>query len=186
MLIIGDVHSRTKEYLDIANSNSKTIQIGDIGFDFDYSTLPSSAKIVGGNHHNYDRLKASEAYLGDYGVYDNFFFVRGAHSPDKQYRVEGVSWWREEELTYKELYDAIDLYATYRPIMMLSHTCPKFLIPELGGHESWGTATEMALERMWELYQPRIWVFGHFHKSFRKKIEHTLFICLNELETVRI
>jgi hypothetical protein len=39
---------------------------------------------------------------------------------------------------------------------------------------------------IFEYNRPEIWIFGHHHLSFRKKINKTLFIGLDELEVYKI
>ena len=76
---------------------------------------------LGGNHENYDALDAlvgtappdvSEIapqvyYLarGATLTFDGvrFLFCGGATSVDKKYRVDGVSWWRQEEISYADV-----------------------------------------------------------------------------------
>lgn len=189
MLLIGDVHGKHKEYLEIINTLSESdesIQLGDFGFDYDCIVGKPQHKILGGNHDNYDKLPFIHNDLGNFGQYKNIFYVRGAQSIDKQYRIPYHSWWPTEELSYKQLDEAITLYSKLKPEIVISHTCPKSIIPYLGGKADWGSVTEIALEQMLSIHQPLLWVFGHFHVSRNFEYERTRFICLNELETLEL
>jgi len=39
---------------------------------------------------------------------------------------------------------------------------------------------------MFEIYQPELWVFGHFHKEFDRRIDGTRFVGLNEFQMIEI
>jgi predicted phosphodiesterase len=192
IICCGDVHGKVSEYKKILDKypNDYHVQLGDFSFDYsilnDYDTR--KVKLILGNHDNYDKIPPHS--LGDFGEVklDNmeFFFVRGADSIDKQYRIEGVSWWRNEELTYEQLDECITLYERVKPYVVLSHTCPKFLISYLGGQPQWGNKTENAMNQMWSIHQPYLWVHGHYHQSKVTQIENTKFVCLDELETMEI
>lgn len=190
MLLIGDIHGQYKQYLDIITLpkyiNRDSIQLGDFGFNYDCLAEHPTHKVLPGNHENYDLLLKHPNCLGNYGTYKNIFFVRGAQSIDRKYRTEGVNWWRNEELSYKEFDEAINLYEKLRPEIVISHTCPKFVIPYLGGKSYWGSVTETALSMMWSIHQPLLWIFGHFHPSLKIEYSRTSFICLNELETLEL
>lgn len=46
--------------------------------------------------------------------------------------------------------------------------------------------TRNLLQSMFEEHQPKLWLFGHHHRSKRKEINGTEFICVKELQTHRI
>jgi hypothetical protein len=67
---------------------------------------------------------------------------------------------------------------------MVTHDCPEQLLPYLVSHHSvFTTRTGQAFANMFERYQPKLWVFGHHHKSFDMEVNGTRFVCLAELET---
>lgn len=184
MLLIGDVHGKHDQYLKIINAHHESIQLGDFGFD--YNCCRPNHMILGGNHDNYDLLLSHPNNLGDYGTYRNIFFIRGAQSIDRAARIEGQSWWRNEELSYTQLSQCIDLYSKVKPKIVISHTCPKFLMTHLGGRADWGSRTEIAMAQMYNIHSPQMWIFGHFHRSKLIMIGITKFICLNELEPFQL
>lgn len=111
------------------------------------------------------------------------FYVRGAHSIDKQYRTEGVSWWRDEELTYISIYEMLGKYEDIKPKTVVTHDCPHFLYPNFGiSTQAPSSKTSRVLEEMHEMHQPERWLFGHHHFSDTDIVGSTKFICLNELE----
>jgi predicted phosphodiesterase len=194
LTIIGDVHGYHDSYLNIATACDATVQVGDFGFD--YSVLngmdPDLHKINGGNHDNYNEIINIPYYLGDYGISNvggvEFFFVRGERSVDAQIRTENVNWWRNEELDMAAGYAAIEAYSTAKPEIVISHGCPAEMIPFFVTNPAkyHPSRTSQLLDAMWNVYKPKLWVFGHHHKSETLKVGNTTFRCLNELETMNV
>ena len=202
--IIGDVHGRTKSYQKWLRNNldpdSRSVQIGDMGLGFAGVGLPApgqpplgaSHKFFRGNHDSPERCRAHKNYLGDFGYLpdDRLFWCAGAYSIDRDRRIEGISWWADEELSYRELEKAIDLYALMKPRFVLSHEAPekasKVLLYDLVGPyfsmklECAGSRTAQALQIMLDIHKPEKWVFGHYHvdKKFHVPGYDTEFICL--------
>lgn len=79
-------------------------------------------------------------------------------------------------------------YEKLKPDMIVSHDCPNFVLPHLrdDGDRMYGTGTRCTLDAMYNIHKPKLHIFGHHHKSFRKVIDGTEFIGLNELETIEI
>ena len=108
-------------------------------------------------------------------------------------RVTGVSWWPDEELSYTELDAAIKLYEQVKPKYVLSHEAPakiaKVLLMGLTGSyfgakmECTMSRTAEALQAMFEIHQPKEWVFGHYHVDKQLEWDLTLFTCVAELST---
>jgi hypothetical protein len=46
--------------------------------------------------------------------------------------------------------------------------------------------SRQAFNSMLQFHQPKVWVFGHWHRSFDNVINGTRFVCLDELETKEI
>ena len=128
--------------------------------------------------------------LGAFGGFmvgdTKFFYIRGAESVDKQWRVEGVSWWKEEELSYRQAKDAIELYASYKPDIMLTHDCPSsallfFITNPLKDEIS---ITNNILHECFKIHKPKNWYFGHHHIDKEVEYKGTKFRCINELSYV--
>lgn len=188
--LIGDVHGHYGKYHRLLRKAKSTLQIGDFGFE--YTTLSAvdarRHRIIGGNHDNYDEVGNWPHFLGDYGVHtvDGFgdiFFIRGGFSIDRHLRMEGVSWWQAEELSMAECYAALAEYKRVKPNFVVSHMCPTRVVPHVT--ESLliiPCRTNQLLEQMFSAHKPNRWIFGHFHKSWTKAVDDTLFTCLDELE----
>lgn len=211
MLIVGDVHGKIDQFWSICldyweqNPQSKVIQLGDVGFHNSYEKLIKLFRgtyahkglltIVPGNHDDYARCIESRGsskwkYTGGIKIHnttsqDDMFFQRGANSIDKHLRTEGKDWFSNEEMTYTQLGKAVDLYIESKPRIMFSHTCPSSVKKQLFGYDE-SSRTEQALQVMFELHQPEIHFFGHFHSSRDEVINGTRFICLAELETYEL
>lgn len=163
-------------------------------------------KFLPGNHDCYEKssidyYKHQPNCLGDYGVYkipsmkDEIFFVRGAWSIDGEYRKSHynarghICWWEEEELSAGELNSAIDLYKEVKPRIMVTHEAPLSIVenftdpnfPTRFGYQPGviKTKTGQALQAMFEIHQPQIWIFGHYHQRWEDKINRTDFILLD-------
>jgi len=196
---IGDIHRNYKRYKQILykNRNNYTIQVGDFGFSETWSKLKNDTrvssmqhKVLGGNHDDYDYILSHQIphYLGDYGMYQlgpfQFFFLRGAYSIDKARRTIGIDWWEEEELTYTKCEMALKEYELAKPNIVITHTCPDVIFEQLFiGKVLNPSLTGTVLNNMFAIHQPKLWIFGHMHKSVRKNLLGTEFICLNEYET---
>lgn len=195
LTIIGDVHGYYDKYLNISSKCESTVQVGDFGFNYEVlnGTDPDNHKILGGNHDNYAIIGDCPNYLGDYGVANvggvEFFFVRGENSVDKNMRIEGRNWWREEELDMNTAYKAIEAYVSAKPEVVITHGCPADIMPFFITNPSKQISpsrTSQMLDAMWNNHRPKLWVFGHHHNSQTLTVGDSVFRCLNELETMNI
>lgn len=166
------------------------IQVGDFGWGnnvqrFLRKNAHRDIRIVGGNHEDYKWLRTQKAYLGDFGILKDapdIFFIRGAWSIDRQYRMmHGLHLDEDEELTYEQFDKALDLYLEVKPRIVISHTAPAEVAcmltnPAFGGYNH--SRTEEALEYMWQSYEPEAWYFGHWHQSKDLLRRRTTFRCL--------
>jgi predicted phosphodiesterase len=209
--VIGDVHGKYNEYLDICAANEYTVQIGDLGYN-NTAVLPALSsnnhKFILGNHdrHDVDYYDLPHC-LGRYGFYKlneiKFFFVSGGFSIDQEYRKKMYysgqwpkTYFEEEELSPEECQKALELYREIKPDLMLTHEAPRSIIHEFTNSEilknfgynpnTFTTRTSELLQAMFEYHQPQTWIFGHYHNSLNKKINGTHFQLLDELETYTI
>jgi predicted phosphodiesterase len=210
MIVVGDIHGkfdmfRTKmKHFNKLFPTDSVLQVGDLGIGFPKSqstVLPSHCKFIRGNHDHPLECKNHPNYLGDYGITSidghKIFYLGGAWSIDRAYRKEGVTWWPDEELSIAELNDALELFIKEKPEIVITHDGPnqithyllnRFLI-NIGENREQSvipTRTGQALSAMFDNHQPKLWLFGHWHTSWTKKIKDTQFICINELDYVRI
>ena len=202
--VISDVHGHIDEYINICKEAEKlglsTVQLGDLGFYYSKMKKLDPAKnfMFGGNHDNYDELPNLPHNLGDFGPKSingvDFFFVRGAWSIDKAYRTPGLDYWPQEELSFKQCQEALELYKQTKPEIVLSHDCPNeirdvMLVKGLGmGYKRYQTKTGDLLQAMLDFWQPELFIFGHWHISFTHYLPkiRTKFICLPELGYIDI
>jgi len=201
LTVIGDVHGKFDAYKQIANGSEYSIQLGDMGFNYsELNTLDSFRhKFFHGNHDNPNEYNKYPHYLGRFGNANlngvDFFFVSGAFSVDIMYRLHGnmngqKGWWHEEQLTYNEMIECEKLYLETKPDLVITHTAPTkvirdnfstFTINRLGFSDNFQDHTSGLLQRMFEQHQPKLWVFGHFHRRISDNINGTEFVCLEEL-----
>lgn len=82
--------------------------------------------------------------------------------------------------TYQEVITESDMRClpnTYIDVV-ISHTCPEFLLPMLGIQNSTDCSPKY-LSEIYNLYNPHYWYFGHFHKYLHTSIDKSNFFCLN-------
>ena len=204
MIFIGDIHGQFKYYADLIQNITHTpsVQVGDFAIGFPGYTAPAKFEgnhwFIRGNHDNPTEIRKHPNYLGDYGYRKdwNLFYAGGADSIDKHSRIEGRDWWRDEELDYQTLNtEVLPLFEASRPRLVVTHTCPttvKAEILDMQVNNRWsnrgsaGTVTENALQAMFEIHQPDVWVFGHYHKYVDMRMDGTRFICLNTFQMIEI
>jgi hypothetical protein len=195
MRYIGDIHGRLDSYRRIIKEVPESIQVGDFGMGFKpntatyvdryLETFKGNHRFIRGNHDNLSVCKESKYWIPDGRIENDTMFIGGANSIDKQYRVEHIDWWRDEELSSKELYELLDSYILNKPKMMITHDCPNTissLLKENIYREE--TITRQAFDIFFENHKPEVWIFGHWHLSFDKVVDGTRFICLDVLEYI--
>jgi len=202
VIFIGDVHGKYKRYKGILRSSSgPTIQMGDMGVGFRkfphgeeggnppyYLMEPGGHRFIRGNHDNPGACRKHSQWIEDGHVEQGMMFIGGATSIDRAMRIEGYSWWPDEECSTEQLYALTDKFVETKPRVMVTHDCPQDVAVELFGlHykqdlEPGGTRTRQAFQSMWSAHSPKLWVFGHWHQSRDIEIRGTRFVCLEELE----
>ena len=209
LIVVGDIHGKTGEYRRLLNDiKGPSVQVGDMGLGFKGVGLPPPGttpqaerhKFFRGNHDDPAKCRKHPRYMGDWG-YDSetsIFHVAGAWSIDRDMRIEGISWWRDEELSYEELDRAITAYQIAKPRFVLSHDCPEkannvLLYDLLGAYflakqECGKSRTCGALQAMLDIHAPEEWIFGHYHtdKTFYVPGYKTKFTCVAELSTYEL
>jgi len=119
--------------------------------------------------------------IGSSIIINNYriIFIGGANSIDKQYRTEGVTWFKQEILTLDDLnyiQEVNSLQSSYKTIIC-SHTCPlEFDIERaLGFNElvKESDPTRKILSHILQVYHPEYWFGGHWHFYRGGKIKGT-------------
>jgi len=198
MIIIGDIHTKLSRYHNILCRNPKedSIQIGDYGFKEEHDWHMSNIdidkhKVLFGNHDYYPYIDMPHS-LGNFKTIPeyNMMTIRGAKSTDKYLRVEGADWFSDEELSYGQSMEVVDVYENTKPFIVLSHDCPELLYNNVFGYdlslEKNKSITSQLLQAIFEIHQPSLWIFGHHHRHIDVQIEGTRFICLPELSYMHI
>lgn len=205
--LIGDIHGDLKSYLDLSSQAKYSIQLGDMYnssgvHDFFSDRNPRYHKYITGNHDWLrDDFVQPKNNLGDYGVIQacpdipfTIGFIRGANSIDKARRSVSDGrmhdpWHPEEEIPYLELCEAIDTMIEKKPSVMITHMAPLCVHSHLRLLSHYGlvkSRTMYALESLFEGYQPKLWVFGHYHQNMVCTINGTVFVCVNMNEMMPI
>lgn len=201
--VIADVHGYYESYIRLTRKYEHTIQIGDMGFNYQRlieEVNPSNHRFFGGNHDNYDIIDILPHNLGDFGSKTlngtDFFFVRGAFSIDVAYRRPHIEWWPNEQLSEEQFKSCLDLYQLIKPDLMLTHDAPKAITDMIGNPcvlASYGfdastftTRTQEFLQAMLDIHKPSMWVYGHHHVDREVIYKGCHFICLPELGTLQI
>jgi hypothetical protein len=196
--IIGDPHGKLSEYVQIVLNaerfGEKTLTVGDNGFLQNWAAGEhflagldggfENHKWLGGNHDIYPNTQFKQS-LSDYGIWQGIFYIRGAYSIDRAKRIEGVDWYREEELNYSEMLSCMEMWEKEKPNYVVSHACPQS-VQEKCFNITDRSSTSIFLQELFEIHQPKIWVFGHFHRTVITNEKNTSFVCLAELQTINI
>jgi hypothetical protein len=185
---IGDVHGKFSQYLDIIlpDQIQNSVQVGDMGVGFHnvthntMSTHPhihmknGNHRFIRGNHDNpafcRDPEHSKGMWIPDGKIENNIMYVGGATSIDKAWRTESVDWWPDEQLSYNDLNVMIDTYMIAKPEIMITHECPDFIADVMLAKYNRRkfeetSATRQALQAMFQMHKPKLWIFGHWHMN---------------------
>ena len=171
--------------------------MGDFGLqdenDWHMANIDPSKHQVNFGNHDYNPYVDKPHSCGHFRYFRDWkiMTIRGALSSDKHLRLEGYDLFEnDEELNYDQMGDALDLYISVKPEIMITHDCPQSVMMELFDFNEntkyYKSGTRQGLQSAFEIHQPAIWLFGHYHRSKDEMINGTRFICLAELETFNI
>ena len=210
IIFFGDHHGCSDTFLYMINKMTWehgkigvdcTLSVGDIGIGFrpynndnylkngktwapeiDYGWH----KWIRGNHDDPNMCKLHSNYLGNFGYIKkaDIFFISGGLSIDKEYRIENISWWKDEELNYEQTMQCIEEYINSKPRIVVSHECPTVIKYDALTNilkSQIASYTEKLLQNLYELHQPEYWIFGHHHNYIYKKYKNTTFVGLDEI-----
>ena len=199
---IGDVHGKFDRYKKLIKDVDSSRQVGDFGVGFFYpsgipmtnpphdSIMKGDHKYIRGNHDN-PKVSAQQKYWIRDGSIEmiegvKVMYVGGAFSVDKEWRTEGLDWWEDEELPYKELYELIDLYASEKPDVLVTHDGTNEItevIEQVSRRRKlqFGSRTRDALSSMYTYHRPKLHIFGHWHYDLDYVENGTRHVCLAEL-----
>lgn len=193
MRYIGDIHGRADLYAKAIAGCDASIQVGDFGYGFiPKESLPlwpgagnPNHRFIRGNHDDPAQCKAQPNYILS-GQQGDHFYINGGWSIDREWRVEGVSWWPDEEHSAVDLNEILDDFIATKPRVVVSHEAPCEIAKLMFGakYPPGPSRTSIMLQAMLDNHTPDIWIFGHWHKT--KKFGrydpwgNTRFICLGE------
>ena len=203
ILVIGDVHNEFKMLNQVISKTRPDLVLacGDFGYwprlDNAYSlseikTQGSVIRWCDGNHEDFfsleqrstNELEPNVIYMPRGSTYTlpdgrTIMFFGGAFSIDKAWRTIGHTWFPQETIAQR---DFINLPKTKVDIF-ITHTCPLELLPTLLPYNEFkaNDPSNAALSRLWEMYKPKMWFFGHWHKYLTGQLNDTQWHCLAEI-----
>jgi hypothetical protein len=176
---IGDVHAWMDDYKRIISTIPHSIQLGDMGLGF-YDDIDAqfpdnpAHRFIRGNHDNPLGCQGKCSYLGDYGyevgVGGTLFWLGGGFSIAGITVENDPKWLGEakEQLTYATMQNALEVYTEVKPDIMVSHECPRVCLVQMGKEANGiNSATAKLLDCMLEAHAPKVWAFGHHHRSIQ-------------------
>lgn len=213
--IVGDIHGNFNEYTFYTLGVGRTrhmgdpvppehsIQVGDFGIGFytpywhdmarDWMTNNPGHRFIRGNHDDPAMCKTMPGHIPDGHVEGDVMYVGGAWSIDHAMRTEGKDWWRDEELSIMEFDRIAKIYEATKPRVMVTHDCPTSIAWDMFvsrgtkyGITQTKTRTGEYLQWMWEMHQPEMWFFGHWHETCDLTLHGTKFQCLGEMDYVDV
>ena len=189
---VGDVHGNFEEFNSflhglvgyLPDKKIGIVQCGDFCLWEEVAPLstldiPENVEVFvcPGNHENWDWLDTFEYnitevapkvwYMPFGSVLNvnektNILFCGKADSIDKHLRKEGVSWWPQENISSL---DMDQLSPSKKIDVVISHTAPNYF--DLGNHykntPEYKDPSRDELDKVWDMYKPKAWYFGHFH-----------------------
>ena len=207
ILAVGDVHGFWASLARIISIKKPdlVIQVGDFGYFPRFSRLENNgpenidlngANIIfcGGNHEDWESLnnieKTGNLYISPGIFYASrcskltlpsgrkILFMGGASSIDRQFRTEGVDWFRDEiipESVYYKLTDEkIDI--------IVAHTVPECHIPITNPIIEKDPSRNILLDLI-KKYRPKEYFYGHWHirNDYYFVDTETNLICLKDI-----
>lgn len=201
---IGDLHGNfgpMNDFISTLNESKDYIflQCGDWGYfpgyvKFQKLRLKNNMMMFWcpGNHEHWDKLEKlgleitellPNLFYCPFGTSitlptdDKVLFVGGADSIDKAARIEGVSWFRQEIITYAEI-NRLNEDEQYD--IIISHTAPEYFNLDLGPIPGYKDCSCDALNLVHDFYNPKLWIFGHFHQYMKGRYKNTNWYGLSE------
>jgi UDP-2,3-diacylglucosamine pyrophosphatase LpxH len=201
VLVVGDVHGHWHALNNVIEKTQPEIifQCGDFGYwprndYYSFDKLKNgNCKIYwcDGNHEDHEYLKKLESnevapnvfYMkrGSYLTLNgkNILFMGGADSIDKHARTPGHTWFPDELITQRDIYELPDIQVD----IVISHTCPyEFAVEKHRGRfmNTYDSSRD-ALHVILAKYRPSRWFFGHWHGFAQGKYQNTRWWCLNHI-----
>lgn len=176
MVILSDVHCDWNRVEQVCRlyPNDTVLQLGDLGIgflrtEFVLNNTPKNLRFFVGNHDNRTLASTMPACLGDFGSFENIFFVSGANSIDRLQRLEGKDWWANEELSYGQASACLDAWEASDKDTIVSHDTTQSFVEKFCLIYD-RCLTRTLLQNMIEIRKPKMVIFGHHHKRY--EVDH--------------
>ena len=156
---------------------------------------------IDGNHENFDLIKKLPSENGfkicsphikmiERG---NAFILQGkvflacggADSVDKEFRKEGVSWWKDEQISQNEVDKIVEKYKDYNFDYILTHAAPTSIVKKYKTILFQGSyfsdkgnidhTSENRLDKIKNNIRFKKWFFGHYHNDVKLNRKFTCF-----------
>ena len=194
MYIIGDVHGKFDQLAQkLSTHDAPTLCVGDFSAKSHGCPHVNGYKFasVRGNHEYYNDLHPS--ILPYYGWWFGMAYIGGASSIDKAYKTAGVDWFPEEEMSYREMGECGDWFLRNKPEIVVTHEAPleikRSLVASRFGIQAAleiKDSTSNFLQYLFDKHQPKLWVHGHHHVDYERKLDGTQFVGLGELSVLKV
>lgn len=190
MRFVGDIHGEIDVYEQILSTCTESVQVGDFGMGFlgesqqkcvEELQKDGKHQFIRGNHDDPALCDKAVGWIPDGSITNGVMYVGGAWSIDWQFRVPGVSWWHDEEISGSHWQIIREAYLESKPRVMVTHDCPSSISWELflkPNGKQIQNRTSFELEDMFKEHQPDLWVFGHWHRNRDQAINGTRFVCV--------
>ena len=116
-----------------------------------------------------------------------FWTMGGADSPDKHWRTEGVSWWRDELPSVKEMNHGLESLEKHdwKVDYIVTHTMPQSLINPVLGEWYDADSAQKYLDVVLERTNFKGWFCGHFHRDLVYAGDYnTVSVCYNVIKKI--
>lgn len=108
-----------------------------------------------------------------------FFTMGGAESVDKEWRIDGISWWKEEMPNQAEYDEALTNLENnnYEVDYIITHDCSsKFKMIALKDYLTYKSNNNLNafFDNIEDIVKYKHWYFGHYHDDLNLDEKHTL------------
>lgn len=200
IIFLGDVHGEIAsfDYLrDFVNDKDVIIQVGDLGLSASLvrrwkeknSDYPCNVYFIDGNHEDFKIIRglskdeieevAPKLFYVPRGSVltiqgKRIGFLGGGPSVDRAWRIEEISWFRDEFITNVNVDKLIENAGKDKLDVLVSHTPPRHVIaanfPKLDIEEwglpyGWVDVCALKMETVHKLLEPKLHICGHMHRS---------------------
>ncbi len=172
----------------------------------DYSYLRLNVLFIDGNHENFELLNkfpivdynGAKCHRLDDSVYHilrgeiinlnglSFLCMGGATSIDKFYREEGISWWKEENISDLDIQNALDNLKKYdyKIDYVLTHCAPNKYVEKMFGYKTDSNTEKLSKLEYYCTFNN--WYFGHYHQDKTYKRFRCFYNDILEIKSYKI